>query len=96
MRVISFIIGALLSADAFVLNAAPHAPACRFSNLEMSSAATLSPFASQALDIVKAHPIVKHNPYCEWFGTGSVSVSLRPKSGKKSNLLRRTWSESSH
>eukprot|EP00965_Chrysotila_dentata_P132980 4396821-Pleurochrysis_carterae.AAC.1 len=34
-----------------------------------------SPFAQRALDVVASHPIVKRNPYCEWFSTAEASVA---------------------
>ena len=36
--------------------------------------ATHSPFATKALGIVSAHPIVQSNPYTEWFAEGHATI----------------------
>jgi len=49
-------------------------PAVALGAMSTPPAVKHSPFAQKALSIVAAHPIVKSNPYTEWFAEGDASV----------------------
>ncbi|EOD28153.1 hypothetical protein EMIHUDRAFT_443019 [Emiliania huxleyi CCMP1516] len=39
----------------------------------VGASAVHSPLAAKALDHVSSHPVVEHNPYCDWFSKGEAT-----------------------